>query len=630
MPCLRISITLVILLAAVVSINCSNGIVPATPPNYPDVLQDVTPPWLNFNPKNVCVDGDYVFIAGGIYGLQIFNQSVPLPFWVNWIEAPGTSNSVAVGDGYAYVVGGGKMQIIDIAPMSSVHLVRTMDIGPYPQHITVEGRYAYVICTESGLQIIDIGVHGSEHIVNAITTPWPPSDIVVDGGYAYIADNEGGLLILDVDPPETASIIKAVNTTSSAIALDVQDGYAYIASRFDRLYVIDIDPPDSAHIVHQSEEREYFLDLTIAGNYIYAIYDHYIVGKGLHVIDISQPSLPVAVYNIEFDGYPRRVTVEGARLYIADPGTGIRIFDASSPESSEYICTIRRSRVADSIVAKDGYVYIGGLQIIDVDPPEEAKIVTTCITPGSAGDVAVDGCYAYVADGAKGLQIFDISSPESVSFIKNIQLSGPVSEVEVENGYAYTDGGGLWIIDVSVPQNARWVNTVGDLYKASDLEVKGGYAYVAVQHHFCGTGGVSNSLRIYDVDPPESAHLVISVPDVHPVKVTVDNGYAYIPRGSAGLQIVDVDPPESAHIAKDVEIPGMAWDIEVVDGFAYLVDLEEGIKIIDVSSPESAHLVGTYELPYGSISIAVADGYAYVMNSNYGFRIIKLSWHDWV
>jgi PKD repeat protein len=65
---------------------------------------DITPPWLNFCAEDVCVDGNYAYIAGYVNGLHIFDISDPAnPVWVNWVDTPGEAYGVAVSGGYAYV-----------------------------------------------------------------------------------------------------------------------------------------------------------------------------------------------------------------------------------------------------------------------------------------------------------------------------------------------------------------------------------------------------------------------------------------------------------------------------------------------------------------------------------------------
>jgi hypothetical protein len=98
-------------------------------------LVEVTPPWLNFIPQDIFVEGNYAYVAGGLKGLHIFNISDPLnPFWVNWVDIPvykyeGYAYSVHVSGGYAFIAAGySGLQIIDVDPPESASIVKSVQI----------------------------------------------------------------------------------------------------------------------------------------------------------------------------------------------------------------------------------------------------------------------------------------------------------------------------------------------------------------------------------------------------------------------------------------------------------------------------------------------------------------------
>ncbi len=172
-----------------VAITISEGV--------PDNPVDVTPPWLNFSPLDVCIDGDYAYIAGGMHGLHIFDISDPAsPIWVNRIVTPGSAYGVAISGGFAYVADeDGGLQIIDIDPPESAYIVNYVDTPGYARDVAVSGGYAYV-ADGVDLQIIDIDPPESAYIVNTVDTPGYAYGVAVSGGYAYVADQYGGLRII--------------------------------------------------------------------------------------------------------------------------------------------------------------------------------------------------------------------------------------------------------------------------------------------------------------------------------------------------------------------------------------------------------------------------------------------------
>ena len=72
---------------------------------------------------------------------------------------------------------------------------------------------------------------------------------------------------------------------------------------------------------------------------------------------------------------------------------------------------------------------------------------------GHAGDVAVVGNTAYVADRNQGLRVVDVSTPTQPAQVGFYAPLGYARDVAVAGGYAYVaaDSQGLQVIDVSNP-----------------------------------------------------------------------------------------------------------------------------------------------------------------------------------
>lgn len=55
--------------------------------------------------------------------------------------------------------------------------------------------------------------------------------------------------------------------------------------------------------------------------------------KGLRVIDVSEPSLPVEVGFLDTPGFARDVAVSGGLAVVADYDAGLRVIDISEPSA---------------------------------------------------------------------------------------------------------------------------------------------------------------------------------------------------------------------------------------------------------------------------------------------------------
>ena len=408
---------------------------------------DITPPWLNFSPSDVFIDGNYAYVAGGYNGLHIFDISDPLnPVWVNWVDTPDFAHDVYVSGGYAYVADNSSgLQIIDIEPPESASIVKTVDTPDWTNGVYVTGNYAYVT-DYSGLNIIDIDPPESASIVKTVDTVDWTTGVYVNGSYAYVTDYSG-LSVIDIDPPESASIMKTVDTSDWANGVYVTGGYAYVTD-YSGLNIIDIEPPESASIVKTVDTPDGASDVYVTGDYAYVANGY----SGLQITDIMPPESAYIVKTVDTPGGASDVNVTGDYAYVANGYSGLQITDIMPPESAFIVKTVGTPGGASDVYVTDGYAYVAdptsGLQIIDIEPPESASIVKTVDTPGWAYGVYVTGAYAYVADYESGLHIIDIEPPESAYIMKTVDTTGYAMDVYVTGGYAYVAdyGSGLRII----------------------------------------------------------------------------------------------------------------------------------------------------------------------------------------
>jgi len=114
---------------------------------------DVTQPFADVAPDDMCIVGDYVYIAGGETGFIIADISDPLePEWVSRLAVPGWINDLVIAGNYAYLT----------------------------------------VCEPESLVIIDISDIFAPSIINTVTIPKASPDLAVSGGYAYVLTELGG------------------------------------------------------------------------------------------------------------------------------------------------------------------------------------------------------------------------------------------------------------------------------------------------------------------------------------------------------------------------------------------------------------------------------------------------------
>ena len=601
---------------------------------------DVTPPWLNISPVDICIDGNYAYMAGGYDGLYIFDFTDPVnPVWVNQIDTA-KAWEVAVSDGYACVADGySGIRIIDIDPPESAYIVNTIDLPGQTYCVAMAYGYAYAASDGKSLYIIDIDPPESAYIVSTIDLIGYPKGIELMGGYAYVADYNSNIMkssldIIDIDPPESAYIMGTVGNLDEAEGLAVSGSYAYIVAEkspiLSVLYIINIEDPTSSCLINSIDLPPYAYDVAVSDGYAYVVS----MSSGFHIVDISPPESAYYVNTIQTSGNVYGLALSGEFAYVVDRYKGIHIMDISVPESAFIVRTFGTTRDARSVAVSGNYAYLAcdysGFRVVDVSTPENAFVVKTIDTIGADVGVAVSGGYAYVADEGSPtscLRIFNVQIPESAYLLNSVFGLDNVTGVAVAGNYAYVSQmkpayyaytGYIQIINIEPPQSGYIVNTPVTSSAPFGLAVSGGFAYIAASY----------GLYVMDIEPPESANIVASVNtggSSHGVAVAGE--YAYIVstnyEDNSWLRIIDIDPPESAMIISNVDIAGEASGVAVSGGYAF-VTAEKVLYFVDIEPPESAFVATTMDLPYNALGVTVHGGYVYVADDAGGLRIIRL------
>ncbi len=588
-------------------------------------LQDVTPPWLNFDPETILVDDGYAYAPSGAYGFFIFDVGDPLnPVCAGNIQPPGSSDLADVSGGYAYLLtdkssSSATLRIIDVSPPESPLSVKTVGLSTGAADIRVSGGYAYIVCGKK-FHIVDIAPPQTAHLVKTIDLPDSCESIAVSGNYVYAAADDAGLAIVDVTDPASAYVMNTVAVYGYSDLVDCSGQYAYVAKVWGDCDIIDISSPETAYVV-TTVDVDFALPMSMdeSDGYVYILDDDLIIldvdpPESAHYVD----SLPMTTL-----GFPWDVSVWGGNAYVAEQAGGIHVVDVTPPEEAHVATTFWRLHQGHAVSASGGYAYVFGgwsiMQVVDCNPPESAMVVYSSLYSGS-NDGAVSGDYAFIAKPGD-LWIMDISTPEAAHVVNTVDGPFGWEYIAVDGGYSYSiDGGGaLQIIDVDPVESAYIVKEISiPGFMKERLGVGNGYAYVCSNNLWEGA-----FLSVVDVDPPEDGHFVNSV-DGYVGDVAIEGDYIYGTGGSVGLKIIDISNPEAAFIYKTVDTPGSAVGIALDGGYAFIADSEAGLQVVDIAPLDSAYVLTGLPIPGEADQIAVADGVAYVLDDIGRLRIIKL------
>jgi hypothetical protein len=597
-------------------------------------VSDVTPPYLNFAPRDIWIDGNYVYVASQFNGMHIFDISNPAvaPVWVGRYQTPYPIWGVAAANGYAYITGNTNgfngMTILDVHTPSNPTFFKDVDFsGATATDIFVSGGYGFVSAATVGLLIVDIDPPASATVVKTVAPPTDGTgnDVCVSGNYAYLAHGFPGVSIIDISDIATASIVKTIDTFSAS-GIRYKDGYVYVADSIGGLSVIDVEPVADASVVSSLYFTNGMTDgLAISGNYLYMP----AYGQGVKVVDISTPETASLVQTVNTPAYCHDVAISGNRAFVTDSQAGLFAIDITTPTSASISSQVDTIGWGCGMSIDGDYAYVAnyaaGLSILNISNPSQAKIIKTLDVAGQgwypAYDVAVSNGYAYLAVGNDGLYVIDIVPPEDANVVTKLPTTTDMQSVNVVGNYAYL-GNGDWItiVDISTPASPTVVKQVDVSGNVYDVAVLNGYAYTAN----LGSGGFS----VTDVDPPADAFIVKTIACANSRRAAAIDGYAFI-TGFPGIKIFDVNPPEDSSLVTVYSITADDdfYGITIVDNYLYTGlqkdDSSRSFMILDITDPAAPSVTVDFPVTGRANDLEVVDQYAF-LSLEQGFSILKL------
>lgn len=234
--------------------------------------------------------------------------------------------------------------------------------------------------------------------------------------------------------------------------------------------------------------------------------------KGLNVVDASAPESMVRTHQLVSAAgslsYPRcqHIALAGDLLYYSNKGDEVQPsafisawnMNTSAAQPDEVASWSPDGLTIEGIAAQGNFLYAavheGGLRILELTGSglEERGSVAGL---GNAWHVAVDGDYAYVADGSS-LAVVNIADPAATSIVGRVDLAGTGQSVEydptTERAYVATGQSGIAIVDLSDKTAPAILGVADSRGTALQVSIDGDFAVVADW----------NDVRVYDVSDP--------------------------------------------------------------------------------------------------------------------------------
>ncbi|MCX6584509.1 MAG: hypothetical protein NT166_30430 [Candidatus Aminicenantes bacterium] len=374
-----------------------------------------------------------------------------------------------------------------------------------------------------------------------------------------------------------------------------KDHYAYIAAGWNGLDIIDITHPSNPSAVGNLNLDADAVMLHVNGNYAYVV-----CSDGLHIVDVSIPASPLAAGFYPFS------------TYLGSPGeTAIGII----ADGNYAYLVIKYNRNASCFI-----------EILDVANPAQPHSTGSSIyigdsyQPDARLPFQKKGNYLfYRAPYDSTLEIYDVSNPLSPLHKTTVDS---VDKFALNGNYAYIIyNTGLKILNIADPTDPQEVGTYAVNYDVENVFAAGNYLYLTkIANQF------SWQLQIIDVSNPAAPGVSGGCTfSAAPTQLTVTGGTALITVKEYGLFIFDVGKPASPRLLKRYDFSWSPLDVFVTGNRSYVVDSYGELKIFDTTTPASPVVLGNHNAPSSIVGISVSGNYAYLATSNSGLQIIDVT-----
>ncbi len=358
-----------------------------------------------------------------------------------------------------------------------------------------------------------------------------------------------------------------------------KDGYLFVNEYGKGIHVIDnSDPANPEKIAFYEIVGN--VDMAVKGNILYA--DSYIDLVAIDITDINDPKEVGRLLNI----FPE-VVPEGDRWYpyaMVDKKKGV-IVDWE-------VRTVTEELEPGSNWG--GHIYRGEFAFLaSFDGAKQWS--SGAGTGGSMARFMLNDDYLYLIAHPWMLKTIDAEKADKMSVIDSVNVPRTMETLfKLEDKLFVGTTTGMLIYDISNATRPRQISSYDHITACDPVVVDGQYAYVTLRTGTMCTNG-QNLLEVIDISSITNPYLVKSYPMFNPHGLGVDGNLLFICDGKAGLKIYDKSDPLAIISNKVAHYPDFdTFDVIPMDGILMLVG-KDGIYQYDYSDPlnivQISHLV---------------------------------------
>jgi len=313
----------------------------------------------------MAIQGNYLYVASGWYGILIFDISDPHnPRYIKYHRLSSGTNAM---------------------------------------EIAIKGNYLFFANREYGVEIMDISdPHNPLWIAN-YNTPGMATRLTIKDNLLFIGDKVdpqtgSSVICLDISDPYHPALLSSYAAGNSGVCwgVTVYGDYLFVAYDDHGIDVLDINQPDEMKLVSSisnfSPYRAFTNKIEIDNTIAFSVEGN----SGIHSFDISNPltikplgsaSVPIGSTDVQ-NTPPLGIAIKDHKYaFVANGSDGIRVFDISTPSAMFEVSHYDTPNFAFNCLINGDCLYVAdydSIQVLDISDfcHGDAAQVQTRITPG--------------------------------------------------------------------------------------------------------------------------------------------------------------------------------------------------------------------------------------------------------
>jgi hypothetical protein len=471
-------------------------------------------------------------------------------------QTGGSVTSVAVAGGLAYVGIGPRLVVVDASNPAEPRQIGQSNVLPgLVTRVAVDGRFAYVATDEPALWLIDIATPEHPQLIHSVTVPGPATRLKIENETLFVlgtpdVDNRIPPWLHSYQTTQSAELTLVGTTQPAELTydMDIAGQYLYLVGEYG-LSIIDVS--NAADLTQTRSTLAIVgsnFTVDIDGSYAYLYGNVEEKGKGIKIIDVSNPSQPAEIARsgpICFFCHNLMV-IQNGYAFLAWGSTLeiVSVADHDNMSLASHLIAIGAG--SGDLFLSEGFIFVAGgnaLAIINVNNPLEPTITGRFESPGYFRQIGITLNHLYTIDGAMDdLVIFDLTNPTSPAVVSTYPITRgypDVLEIAGERAYVTTsDGDSLAVVNVSTPAAPVGIGLFNaERYiDADDIAIYNGFVYLELEDH----------IAILDTGNPTDIQIVGSLnldsDEIVSAELTIAASYLYMTARS-GLYVFDLSNP---------------------------------------------------------------------------------------